>query len=128
MNRFQYENEIRNLIQKDNNCSAHFEWDKVKHPGKEYFTLRLNLITYNPVHSMHFLLHSICINKSMIEDEDYKNILKEMHQYLSKRQVCLYNYVIRWRLKASDKPTTCSYFQGINCYSDLDSYMFKYIK
>ena len=125
MNRFQYENEIRTLIQKDNNCSAHFEWDRVKHPDKG-FTLRLNLITYNPLHSMHFLLHSISkiIDKSVIEDNDYEKILEEMHNYLSQRQVCLYNYVIKWRLKMGKESSTCSYFQGNNIKQIIDKFYY----
>ena len=48
---------IRKLIQNDNNCSAHFEYEYDGHARGELF-YRLDLITLNPNHNTHFLLHS----------------------------------------------------------------------
>ena len=75
---------------------------------------------------MHFLLHSISkiIDKSVIEDNDYEKILEEMHNYLSQRQVCLYNYVIKWRLKMGKESSTCSYFQGNNIKQIIDKFYY----
>ncbi len=142
MNRFQYENEIRCLIQNDNNCSAHFEWDIKKQSHENFYTLTLNLITYNPKHLIHFLLHSIKhkinkpdvedsdyvlldtnkheINKPKIEDSDYVLVLEEMYKYLLKCNDCLYKYMIKWRFKACDGHQSCSHFQGNSIKQIID--------
>tara|TARA_B100000674_G_scaffold496814_2_gene528250 strand:+ start:2032 stop:2460 length:429 start_codon:yes stop_codon:yes gene_type:complete len=112
MNRFQYENEIRNLIHNDNNCSAHFEWNKKKFQNN--IDLRLELITYNPKYSVHFLLHSIehHVTKSLLVDSDYTNILEQMYQYIRcpKKRRC--NYLVKWAHKSDNSLLNCSHFQG----------------
>ena len=51
--RFQLENQISEIINKDNNSTAHFEWNVSNN------IFQLNLITYNPSHKTYFLLNSI---------------------------------------------------------------------
>jgi len=51
--RFQLENEISEIINNDNNSTAHFEWNVSNN------IFELNLITYNPSHKTYFLLNSI---------------------------------------------------------------------
>ena len=51
--RFQLENEISEIINNDNNSTAHFEWNVSNN------IFELNLITYNTSHKTYFLLNSI---------------------------------------------------------------------
>ena len=52
---FEGENQIQNLIKNDNNCSAHFEYNK----NLINNIYELVVTTYNPKHKTSFLLHKI---------------------------------------------------------------------
>ena len=54
---YQIEYNIKKLIQNDNDCSTHFEYSKAQFGGQS--VTKLTLITYNPSHKKHFLLHSL---------------------------------------------------------------------
>ena len=52
---YQGEYTIQNLIKSDNNCSAHFRYERWRSNGKN----KLSIVTYNPKSETSFLLHSI---------------------------------------------------------------------
>ena len=123
--RYNLEYQISDLIKRDNNCSAHFEWQgKFKGPG---CSIQLNLVTFNPAHKSHFLLHSICRTVDCdINDEEetvYINILQEMLAYLQKRQKSISKYMVEWNYRTSDQEkeerSKISYFDGFNIESIL---------
>ena len=105
------ENAIRTLIQKDNNCSAHFEY---KYDGKARGNTfhRLDLITLNPTHQTHFLLHSI------IGEDDKLYLMNQMYDYVYNLKNSMkkkdtrdkvLNYTVSWW---DGKKTVTSYFSG----------------
>ena len=57
------------LIEKDNNCSAHFNYSYQPN------TCVLDVVTYNPTHKNHFLLHSL-------EGTNRIDALNNMYEYI----------------------------------------------
>ena len=58
MNKYLLEREISEKIQKDNGCLAHFIWEyKPSFTKISADTLELKIVTINPNHNHHFLLH-----------------------------------------------------------------------
>jgi len=78
-----YEGEymIQNLISNDNNCSAHFEYNYGRY-------VILKLLTYNPNHKSHFLLHSI-------EGDNNIDCLEKMYDHI---------FTLKTTLKKKDNP------------------------
>ena len=73
INEYEAESAIQNLITKDNKCSTHFSYSG----GNAETLCTLNLITYNPVHKTHFLLHSLtAINKLTVVNRMYEHVYK----------------------------------------------------
>ena len=98
---------IRKLIQNDNNCSAHFEYEYDGHARGELF-YRLDLITLNPNHNTHFLLHSI------YGDDDKLALMTNMYDYVYKLKNSMkkkdngnLNYTVEWY---DGKKSVKSYF------------------
>lgn len=78
-----YEGEymIQNLISNDNNCSAHFEYNYG-------VGVMLKLLTYNPTHKSHFLLHAI-------ESDSKVHCLEKMYDHI---------FTLKTTLKKKDNP------------------------
>ena len=116
--RFIKENEISQLIKKDNNCSAHFQWNT------SFRFLTLDVITFNPSHKNYFLLHSISKEDSDITDDIYLTILDEMIEYIKETQKINVNYCINWNYKISSDATKNSYFSGTNMKDILNKFFY----
>ena len=71
---YQGEYTIQNLIKSDNNCSAHFTYNR--YPGKGY---ELIVITYNPTHETSFFLHSLDGTTKIDALEKRVKYLEEIH-------------------------------------------------
>ena len=85
-NIYEAERTIAQMIDKDNGCSAHF---KYIHSSN---TCKLDLVTYNPLHRTHFLLHSL-------EGDTQIDALRKMHEYIVQMAHCrskLLSYTIEW--------------------------------
>ena len=100
---------IRKLIQNDNNCSAHFEYEYDGHARGDMF-YRLDLITLNPNHNTHFLLHSV------YGDDDKLALMTQMYNYVYKlknsmktKEKTNLNYTVEWY---DGKKSIKSYFCG----------------
>ena len=107
LNKYEGEAAIQELIRQDNNCSAHF------HYRNEIACSIMDLITFNPVHKTHFLLHSLsgdtqikAINK--MYDHIYK--LKQILG-VSKESTSYNSYTVEWYCKAKEKSFK-SHFYG----------------
>ena len=130
MSRFQLEREISDLIRKDNNCSAHFTWKTYPEDDtdaeterRSIFLLELELVTFNPQHTNHFLLHKITrpLEDVAPGEGHYCQILRQMLDFVKNKQQDIYVYVVNWKYKAgSQKESTTSYFYGRNVEEVLE--------
>ena len=114
-NIFETEREINRLIEKDNNCSAHFDYKKI---AGNY---QVDLITYNPVHKTHFLLHKLIADdkiSAINEMYDYVYNLKESMKQNNKMYL---NYTIEW-FNRNEEKKYISNFYG----KDMDEIMTKF--
>lgn len=101
---YQAEYAVQNLIKNDNNCSAHFVYHSVSD------SVTLDLVTYNPIHNTHFLLHSLngktqidCIAKMYNHVFEMKASLKEHSPYFL-------SYTIEWYSPMEQKKITSSFY------------------
>ena len=93
-NVYEAEYAIQELIKNDYNCSAHFEYEKCH----RFKRLKLNLITYNPIHKTPFLLFSI-----LRTDQNKLEIITKMYEHvytlkttLSEKDSQYISYTIEW--------------------------------
>ena len=85
-NIYEAERAITLLINKDNNCSAHFKY--IYSPN----TCKLDLVTYNPLHQTHFLLHSL----DGVTQIDALRMMYEYIVHMKDSQSKLSSYTIEW--------------------------------
>jgi|SaaInlV_100m_DNA_4_1039707.scaffolds.fasta_scaffold77964_2 hypothetical protein len=85
-NIYEAERAITLLINKDNSCSAHFKY--IYSPN----TCKLDLVTYNPLHQTHFLLHSL----DSITQIDALCKMYEYIMHMKDSQSKLSSYTIEW--------------------------------
>ena len=116
--RFIKENEISEIIKKDNNCSAHFQWSHTH----RYLTL--DLITFNPEHKNYFLLHSICKEAEDNHSNTYVEILNKMIEYIKEKQKTNFNYTIEWNYKDTNESIKNSYFSGQDMTQILNKFFY----
>ena len=129
-NIYEIENAIKELIKNDNHCSAHF-----KHEYDSKSGWSLNLITYNPNHKTHFLLHSIPtgILRSLPGDVplniyvDMYNHIFNLKKTMEKRDSPYLNYTIEWRNNNTQK-TERSYFYGNDVNEVMKKFYYKKTK
>ena len=102
--KYQIEYNIKKLIQNDNNCSAHFEYEST------YTKVKLNLVTYNPTHKTHFLLHTV-------EGDSNIEALKKMYEHvfnlkktLKEKNSPYFLYSIEWYSRKEAKSQTSSFY------------------
>ena len=136
INKYKLERKISDLIYKDNKCTAHFIW---KYNTKGNYgdvvdivgSLELKVITLNPVHETHFLLHKI--KKNLYENENiedlYCKILQEVINILEKKKdSTIFHYAISWRDISNDAlkfNTVTSYFSGKNFKEIMEKFFFE---
>ena len=133
MDKYLLEREISEKIQKDNGCLAHFIWEFKPASGKDSLdTLELKIVTINPTHNNHFLLHKatkIITNRKDNIDDIYCDILKEVIEILNKK--CATNplyYAIGWRDVSNEElkfNTVTSYFSGRNFKEIMEKFYFE---
>ena len=134
--KYKLERKISDLIYKDNKCTAHFMW-KYK-PKGEYGdvidiigSLELKVITLNPTHETHFLLHKVSKNlyDNVNIDDLYCEILQEIIDILqNKKSSTIFHYAIGWRDTANDAlkfNTVTSYFSGKNFKEIMEKFFFE---
>lgn len=102
------ENKISRIIEEDNNCSTHFEYNKVD--GKTEITI----ITYNPNHHEQFVL------KKEIA-ATIENGLNKVLEYLETTRKHQNTYTLVWLRKGEGKTRT-SYFSGYDMKDVLDKF------
>jgi len=105
-NEYVAESAIQSLITKDNKCSTHFSYR-----GGDAETLcTLNLITYNPVHKTHFLLHSLtAINKLTVINQMYEHVYK-LTAALTPEDASCQSYTVEWYSKTQEKKYVSSFY------------------
>tara|TARA_B000000437_G_C11501807_1_gene247361 strand:- start:64 stop:480 length:417 start_codon:yes stop_codon:yes gene_type:complete len=117
--RFIKENEISDLIKKDNDCSSHFQWTQT------YKNLTLDLVTFNPKHNNYFLLHSITKQNLNNNSNVYILILDEMIKYIKEYKNLTLNYTIIWNYKQTNEPSKTSYFSGKNIKEVMQKFYYQ---
>ena len=136
ISKYQLERKISDLIYKDNKCTAHFIWEYK--PKGNYGdvvniigTLELKVVTLNPAHETHFLLHHISKNLyDNVNIEDlYCKILEEVINILeTKNDSTIFHYAIGWRDTSNDAlkfNTITSYFSGKNFKDIMEKFFFE---
>lgn len=133
MDKYLLEREISEKIQKDNGCLAHFIWEFKPASGKDSLdTLELKIVTINPKHNNHFLLHKstkIITNRKDNIDDIYCDVLKEVIEILNKK--CTTNplyYAIGWRDISNEElkfNTVTSYFSGRDFKEIMEKFYFE---
>ena len=105
-NIYEAERAIQELIEKDNNCSAHFAY------GASSMNYNLDLVTYNPVHKNHFLLNSTN-GKTKIQaiNKMYK-YLTDLKESTKQKNSNLLNYTVEWYNHADTKMFRSSFYSA----------------
>ena len=106
-NIFEAERAITSLILKDNNCSGHFRY------AYQPNTCKLDLITYNPVHKTHFLLHTITGTTQLDTLNKMYNYVFNLKKTLKSKENKISNYTINW-YNNENQETFNSSFYGIS--------------
>jgi len=105
---YQIEYNIKKLIQNDNDCSTHFEYSKGQFGGQS--VTKLTLITYNPSHKKHFLLHSLeAQTRLMAVKAMYKHIFT-LKQTLASKDSPFLLYSIEWFDKKTNEKRKSSFY------------------
>ncbi|ETO17450.1 hypothetical protein RFI_19872 [Reticulomyxa filosa] len=81
------ENQITELIRKDNGCSAHFRYSYQGHK------VRVKLVTFNPKHRSTFLVHEI---ECKTRFEALTDILQYVKDRVRDEEKC---YSVTWKMK-----------------------------
>jgi len=115
-NIYEAESAIHNLIKNDNNCSAHFKYtDQISEERNTILAshfIKLDLVTYNPKHKTHFLLHSIGAKTKIAALNALYNHIYDLKKTLEKPDSGYINYTIEWSNKFGDRKTRFSSFYG----------------
>ena len=102
------ENKISRIIEEDNNCSSHFEYNQIN--GKTEVTI----ITYNPLHHEQFVL-----KKEYAPNPE--SGLKRILEYLENTRKFQNTYTLVW-LKKGESKTRTSYFSGSDMKDVLEKF------
>ena len=113
-NHYEGELAIGELIKKDNNCSAHFDYKFVE--GAE-----LDLVTYNPKSSTFFLLHNTKGNSKLDVITKMYNYLFTLKVSLKTKENSLNSYTIDWYNSVEEKQFK-SFFYGESVDSVLKKF------
>ena len=114
---YEAEAAIQSLISKDNNCSAHFNYEYVICEWK------IELVTYNPVNKTYFLLHSLSDKEKLVAINDmYKHVFN-LKQSLKEKRVSHYSYTVDWYSHPENK-RFISYFYGHDMQAVLNKFYY----
>ena len=135
LTKYQLERKISEAIHKDNGATAHFIWEYT--PNKVVSSvvgfLELKVVTLNPQHSTHFLLHRV--EKNLYENVSievlYCAILQEVIDLFILKQKCestLLHYAVGWRDRTNEEikfNTVTSYFSGKSFKDIINKFFFE---
>jgi len=115
-----YEGEymISELIKGNGGCYTHFNYEKQittrRLPTPQFL---LSVVTYNPIHKTHFLLHELtaedkisCLQNMYDHIYGIKNLIENKECKSSTGEIC---YTIMW-MEAGKRGTNTSFFYGKN--------------
>lgn len=117
-----YEGEytISELIKKNGGCYSNFDYDSLYQGGTN---ISLKVITYNPIHKTHFLLHRIdginaldALHKMYAHIYNIKELLQQNTEYTS--------YKIEWRC-VGKQSINHSYFYGQNKEEVMEKFYYR---
>ena len=103
-NMYEAERAIQELIEKDNNCSTHFNYTT------GHVNYNLELVTYNPVHKSHFLLHSTTGKTQVAALNKMYTHLIELKETLKHKDSPLLNYTVEWYSHSEAKRFRSSFY------------------
>jgi hypothetical protein len=103
-NTFLAELAIRKLIQNDNHAHAFLNYNKIN--DTDY---KLHLVTLNPVHDTHFLMHSIQGDDLLMLYNDMYKYVYELKAALKQHDSPYLSYTVEWY---NDNKIELSYFSG----------------
>lgn len=106
---YQIEYNIKKLIQNDNDCSTHFEYSNI-HFGTGRSGIKLTLITYNPSHKRHFLLHSLEAQTRLMAVKAMYQHIFTLKQTLESKDSPYLLYCIEWFDKKTNKKSKSSFY------------------
>ena len=132
INKYLLEKQISDIINKDNGCTAHFIWDlKPCFRNNPEGSLELKVVTLNPVHSTHFLLHKVV--KTVYPDTNIDkttcDLLNDVIKVLlEKNKDQLLHYAVGWRDTSHTSTrfkTITSYFSGNSFKEIIEKFFFE---
>ena len=114
---YEAEAAIQTIISKDNNCSAHFNYE---YGNCEWV---IELVTYNPTNNTHFLLHTLSHPEKLVAINNmYKHIF-ELKESLKRKIVSHNSYTVDWYSKPQSK-RFISYFYGYDMQEVLNKFYY----
>lgn len=124
-NIYEAESAIQGLIKNDNNCSAHFQYacesEKYRSAVLSAEFVNVDLVTYNPEHKTHFLLHTMGAKTKIGALNALYDHIYKLKETLKDNKNGYLNYTIEWGNK-TDSKTRFSSFYG----EDLDEIIRKF--
>ncbi len=113
---------ISELIKNDNNCSAHFKFYGIRSNGKN----KLELVTYNPKTSTHFLLHSIEMEVEELELYEWMHEhVVELKDTLKMGESRFLTYQITWWNNSGSNKSETSFFYGTSIRDILNKFYYE---
>ena len=113
-NIYEAESAIQALVKNDNNCSAHFKYTSLCKEERNILLspniVKLELITHNPQHNTHFLLHTICAQTELAATNALYKHIYDLKQTLKKPDSGYVNYTIEWSIKTDGKVQFSSFY------------------
>lgn len=104
-NVFEAEYKIQELIKNDNNCSAHFEYEKMSDN-----TYELACTTFNPIHKKYFLLHKCRETTKLAAVNEMYNHIFNLKTSLDKKDSPYLLYTIEWYCPEANKSITSTFY------------------
>ena len=131
--KYMLERKISEMVFKDNRCTAHFIWEykPTPHNNCNDGELELKVVTINPEHATHFLLHKIVkpVKDKTFIDSCYLEMLQCVINVInSQKDTKLLHYAIGWRDRTQDAlkfNTITSYFSGETFKDIVDKFFFE---
>ena len=106
---------LNHLIKTDNNCTIHCNYKYLENE------CQMDLVTYNPVHSKSFLLHTMTAENQLdVANKMYDHVWN-LNRILKQKKDTYVNYTVEWRDKTEEK-NHLSHFYG----NDLDDILKKF--
>jgi len=102
---YQGEYTIQNLIKSDNNCSAHFTYNR--YPGKGF---ELIVMTYNPKHQTSFFLHSLEAKTKVEALAKMYDHIFNLKESFKKDDSPYLNYIVEWYNDKLGKRATSNFY------------------